>query len=136
MELKALIGKHKLSAVDIGNMQIKERYGAGFEDASCISFTLDGITYTAIEDPEDGYRSSMGTLNECNHVLQNQFPAIEVIGRMREKGEYGQVDEVLELVSSENGQIVLEVGTTNTDDYYPSFLAWWKPELMPKNIDN
>lgn len=32
-----------------------------------------------------------------------------------------------------NGQIVLTLGTENTDDYYPSFVCDWQPENLADN---
>ena len=46
-----LVGRHVLTGVDQGIIEI---YG---EEGNWVSFTLDGVTYTATEDPDDGYRS-------------------------------------------------------------------------------
>jgi len=57
IELKSLLGAHELSGVDMINRQV-EYYGS-MEDCNVINFVLDGKTYTAIEDYNDGYRSAM-----------------------------------------------------------------------------
>lgn len=133
MELKDLVGKHWLDAVDFTNEQIKETYGDRYEDSSVCRFRLDGVVYVAAEDPGDGYRSSMRELTvQDNAKLDNVFPAIEVIGRHRDKSGY-DADDILEIIDAVTGKIVLEVGTTRTDDYYPSFVACFSPENMATN---
>jgi hypothetical protein len=37
------------------------------------------------------------------------------------------------LVCDKDGLVILEVGTDNNDDYYPSFVSSWKPENMAVN---
>lgn len=136
MELESLVGARRLDAVDFENEKIKELYGDGFEDSSVCRFRLDGIVYVAIEDPSDGYRSNMRDIVVANDVrMVNEFPAVEVVGRMRTRSEYGDVDDVLELVDAYTDRVVLEVGTGNTDDYYPYFVASFHPEAMATNAD-
>lgn len=133
MELKDLVGKHLLSGVDITNQRIKESYGDGFEDAQCISFCLDGVVYTAIEDPDDGYRSSMRDIMQTEFVkLNNTFEPQEVMATHRTEGEYSH-DDTLVLTDTTTGKVVLEVGTDNSDDYYPCFVASFTPENMAIN---
>ncbi|OKP79795.1 hypothetical protein BTE77_06815 [Ensifer adhaerens] len=135
-ELTDLIGRRRLDAVDFSNEKIKEIYGDEFVDSSVCRFRLDGIVYVAIEDPGDGYRSNLRNLAIANDAnMMNVFPAIDVDGRHRTSGEYGQVDDVLELVDAITGKVVLEVGTDNVDDYYPGFVSSFHPENMATNAD-
>lgn len=135
-ELTDLIGKRRLDAVDFDNEQVKEIYGDGYEDCSVCRFRLDGVVYVAIEDPNDGYRSSMRSLVVANDAtMKNVFPAIEVVGKHRTIDEYGNEHDVLELVDGITDRVVLEVGTDSTDDYYPSFVASFHPENMATNAD-
>lgn len=129
MELKDLIGLHKLSGVDITNQQVKSEYGSGFEDCQCISFCLDGKVYTAIEDPGDGYRSSMREIKISDIELKNKFPAVKVMGVMKPDDNYAK-NETLQLLNIKTGQVILEVGKDNTDDYYPYFVSNFTPENM------
>lgn len=132
MELRDLVGPHKLSGVDMSNEHIKREWGDSFEDCQVINFTLDRKTYTAIEDPSDGYRSSMNEIKESEVVIKNKFKPVKVIGRMREDDRF-EVNEILDLIDEKTGKIVLSVGTSNTDDYYPSFVAEFTPENMAIN---
>lgn len=132
MELKELTGKKVLDAVDFSAESIKS-WGDSYEDCQVCRFRLDGVVYSAVEDPDDGYRSHMRDLvvNE-NSTMTNVFEGQEVLCRYRDKSEY-DTDDVLELVDTTTGKVVLEVGTRNTDDYYPWFTATFNPEAMAVN---
>lgn len=131
-ELTDLVGKRMLDAVDFSTDRVKQ-WGEHYEDCSVCRFRLDGVVYTAIEDPSDGYRSSMASLDVSDSAMANVFPPIEVLGRHRTKGQYSGEDDVLELVDTTSGKIVLEVGTDNVNDYYPGFVASFHPENMAIN---
>lgn len=132
--LESLVGEHILDAVDTFTESVKQ-YGDHFEDCSIIRFRLDGKVYTATEDPDDGYRSSLGTLfMSADEPMRNTFPAIRVDARKKANETY-QTNDTLELVDLVTGKVVLEVGTDNTDDYYPSFVGAFWPENMATNQD-
>lgn len=134
-ELTDLIGKRRLDAVDFEIEKVHE-WGDRYVDASVCRFRLDGVVYVAIEDPSDGYRSSMRDLFIPNDkTVKNVFPAIEVVGKHRTVGSYSGKDDVLELIDAVTGKVVLEVGTDNIDDYYPGFVASFHPENMATNAD-
>lgn len=132
MELKDLVGKHSLDAVDFSNEKVKE-WGDEFVDCQVMRFRLDGNVYTAVENPDDGYRSSMRGLAVGNDDMKNIFTPVEVIGRHRVKGYYDQKDDILELIDTVSGEVVIEVGTENTDDYYPCFVASFNPKSITTN---
>lgn len=133
MELKDLAGKKILDAVDFSNEKVKT-WGDGFEDSEVCRFRLDGVIYSAIEDPSDGYRSSMRDLNIEHGFMKNAFEPIEVLCIYREKDkEYGGIDDILILIDIGTGEKVLEVGTTDTDNYYPCYVASFHPENMVLN---
>ena len=126
MELKDLIGRHMLDAVDFDSEKIR-MWGDVYEDCEVMRFRLDGKVYTAIEDPEDGYRSSMSELTVSDDLMKNSFAPVEVLGRV--KGSNGD-DDILELLNVTTGKVIIEVGTDYSDDYYPSpsFVANFQPE--------
>lgn len=133
MELKDLVGKHILDAVDFTTGKVST-YGDEFEDAQLCRFRLDGNIYVAIEDPSDGYRSYLGELKiDTENKMFNIFPPISVIGHHRTIGSYGNKDDILELIDETTGKIVLEIGTADIDDYYPGFIASFHPEAMQIN---
>lgn len=132
--LTDLLGERMLDAVDFTCEKIHQ-YSDEYEDASVCRFRLDGVVYMAVEDPNDGYRSSLGSLIVPNDkTMGNVFPPVAVIGRMMADDEYEKHD-VLEFVDAFTGKVVLEVGTANTNDYYPSFVASFHPEAMATNAD-
>jgi hypothetical protein len=134
IEMQSLVGKHLLSGVDESHLGIKT-WDDDFEDCQCINFILDGKTYTAIENPEDGYRSSMDKLIESEEIVSNTFASIEVLCLYKNKtnNRYSDDCDILEFYDTKNGKIVLEIGTDNTSDYYPSFVASFTPENFSCN---
>ena len=133
MELKDITGVKKLDAVDFSTESIKS-WDDMYEDCQVCRFRLDDVVYVAIEDPEDGYRSSMKELFIDNNAkIKNVFKKIDVICRHRNKMDNHTDADVLELIDAKTGKIVLEVGTENTDDYYPWFTASFNPKAMCLN---
>ena len=134
MELKDLVGKYKLDAVDFSEESIKT-WGDVFEDCQICRFRLNGVTYLAVEDPNDGYRSSMKELSiDKDAEMRNIFSDIDVVARHRTKGECGDEDDILEIINSYSGEIILEVGTESVDDYYPGYVARFHPENIGVNV--
>lgn len=131
VEFDCLIGEHVLDAVDSSTERVKT-WGDSFEDANVIRFRLDGKVYTAVEDPDDGYRSSMERLYIADDPIKNVFPPCKVLVRKKADEAYGSND-TLEMLDVVTGKVVLEVGTDNSDDYYPSFVAAFHPENMAVN---
>jgi len=131
IELASLVGEHQLDAVDMSTTQVK-KWSDTLEDANVIRFRLDGKVYTAVEDPSDGYRSSMEKIFVSDDAMNNVFSPVKVVGRINDKGEYHSND-TLELIDVANGKTILRVGTDNSDDYYPWFVAEWTPGNMAVN---
>jgi hypothetical protein len=104
-------------------------------DSNGICFTLDDTTYLVFEDGNDGYRSSAGPVLSFAGMPYEmggrggEYCRLPVVCSWSTEGEYSRVDEVLEMRLKETGQVVLRVGTENTDDYYPCFVAEWMPPL-------
>ncbi len=115
MTLNDLAGPHLLTGCDMDSTG----------DANAIVFVLDGTAYRAQEDPNDGYRSYMGELSVSKKPVVNMFAPVPVFGRLA-KTE----NDVLELIDVGTGKTVIEVGTDNSCDYYPSFVGCFTPENM------
>jgi hypothetical protein len=132
MTLDDFVGKEfDLTGVDTAQIANTNDYGGG--DASTITFELDGVCYQAIEDPEDGYRSCMKEIVVVPYVPQiNRFHPVRVRGQ--KTPEVGSTThDAVQFVCLENDKVVLEVGTHNTDDYYPSFVGDFRVKDMPDN---
>ena len=132
MELKDLIGLHELSGVDHTTEMVKQ-YGNHNEEVNVVRFILDGKTYKVIEDPSDGYRSYCGQIDVCDEQLSNTFPPQNVIGKMMDSSDYSQCD-IIQFTDEVTGKVVLEIGTANSDDYYPYCVMYWSPENLACNI--
>lgn len=133
IELNTLVGEHILTGVDHEQVRIVDAGGYDYEDATMLRFVLDGQIYVATEDPNDGYRSSLRSLLIVDGPpVANMFAPVRVF--VREAGsdrEY--VNDYLEFIDANNGKTILEVGTDNADDYYPSFVGRFWPERMAVN---
>ena len=134
MELKDLVGEAVLGIVPMTD--IRHPFDA---DASGVMFSIDQTTYLVFEDPNDGYRSAAGPLlHFAGDAYQlgtpnSQYIREPVLISHRTRGEYSGEDDVIEMRSKSTGQLIFEVGTTNVDDYYPSFHCAWHPEGLAAN---
>lgn len=127
--LEQLVGPHLLSGVQPGIRQATERY---HEDANTLAVVLDGKCWVIVEDPSDGYRSSMQDIEAGDLAeVTNTFKPVRVTAAMRDYS----VDDVLEFTDDATGKTVLAIGTANTIDYYPYFVADWMPENLIHNAD-
>ncbi len=124
MELIDLVGEHTLNHAAV---VISSPFNT---EASGIAFFMDGMAYLALEDPSDGYRSSLGIIFSAKadpySMGIHNYESInrKVVCKHVAKTEYHESD-ILEIVDSETGHTWLRVGTDNSDDYYPSFVSEW-----------
>lgn len=117
-KLNDLCGKHILQGVEYRN--------DGYSDITL--FKLDGVTYKATEDPDDGYRSCMGSLEVVEQSPRYSFET-EVLCSMCESNDA----DILEVRDTQNGKIILRIGTANVWDYYPYCVMEWMPGNMACN---
>lgn len=133
MELKELVGKHFLSGIERGRTERKSFFGAT-DMRDSIKFCLDGVNYVAVEDPCDGWRSFCEELEISEIPCKIQIPKTEVLCTMKpDDDRCGVNNDVLVLTDCETGLVVLEVGTANTNDYYPYCVMEWTPENLSCN---
>jgi hypothetical protein len=125
-ELKDLVGMRKFSGFDRRTETVKDECGEHADSEVCL-FVLDGVTYRAEEDPEDGYRTSMKPLAFTNEEVKNSFDPVDVFCVHRTTGEYSDVDDILQIMNLK-ADIILEIGTENIDDYYPVFVSKFSAE--------
>lgn len=109
-ELEDLLGDHKLSGIGPENEQ--------YDGTRALSFILDGEVITAIEDENDDYRSSLGRLIVGGLGAKiKEFKAIDVTGVSRG-------GSIVDIVDQNTLRTILSIGTDDSDDYYPSFVAY------------
>lgn len=127
MKLKELCGGHILSGVETGTKKRSQVIWVNY-----IKFCLDGTVYVAVEDPDDGYRSTCEELEvEANGVCNIKIPDTYVTCSMAPDGTSS--NDVLIITDVATGKPVLEVGTENYVDYYPCCVMRWMPENLVWN---
>lgn len=130
--LKDLVGRHILSGIETG--QVKRTIFGYEEECNYIKFTLDGVHYMAVEDPDDGYRSYLYDLEISDTPCRYPLPDVAVECHMRpDDVEHYEVNDILVFVDVKNGKEVLAIGTGNTDDYYPYCVLDYIPENLSCN---
>jgi hypothetical protein len=129
LELKDLVGKHVLTGCQYGTMT--ETYNWGEETSNTLDFILDGRVLSVIEDPDDGYRSSMRGIveNRDGLIITNTFEPCEVVGI----AGTGIEADVIHFYDVVTGKVVISIGTLDIDSYYPCFIAEFNPENMAIN---
>lgn len=105
-----------------------------FDPANAMLFILDGVCYAAVEDPDDGYRSSCRSVlvveDEAlaKKLVTNRFNGVQVTAR------YSTEDNCDSVILTEvDGNDIVEFGTDYTDEYYPSFVAYFRPDKLRVN---
>lgn len=131
LSLEDLIGDHELSGVDESSLSVEDDCGYK-ADVDIVRFTLDNVTYKATEDPSDGYRSYLEGIEITEEKPRNQFIPHAVIGKMKPKDDY-QTSEIIQFFDKVTGELVFEVGTDDTEDYYPFCVMFWNPEGLAMN---
>lgn len=131
MELKDLVGEHQLSGVDTIRERVKQSEDY-YEDYEVVRFVIDGKTYKATEDQADGYRSYLKNLEVTDEKVKNSFPPQKVVGKMKDDSGW-EKNDTIQFIDKTTGKVVLEVGTDNTDDYYPYCVLRWSPQNLAIN---
>jgi len=140
--LEDLCGQRMLSGR--GEM-VLESAETSDDNAFVVVLRLDGTLYWFQEDPEDGYRSSLKAIKKLRgwpqDVPRSTFVALDpvmVTLRIRRESAEPELDstrrdEVLYGLDERTGLVLFEVGTEDTNDYYPRFVHRWSPEgVLPK----
>lgn len=130
VSLRDLVGLHMLSGVDFNTTHVDN---IDRSEANVINFVLDGVTYSAIEDPNDGYRSSMEDIVVATATVTNTFAPVQVMCVIRENNGWREYHDLLDCYDVKNGKRVLSVGTDRNDSYYPSFVSDFTPGNMHIN---
>lgn len=107
-------------------------------DASGGAFELDDMTVFIFEDPSDGYRSSaiepmIVKAPMYSFGCSPEYIRAPVLVRLWERSEYGGAAEGIEIIDMRNGKTILRAGTSNSDDYYPSYTFDWMPKELAEN---
>jgi hypothetical protein len=91
-------------------------------------FKLGHKVFEAVEDENDGYRSMLSTVDEAPEERTKN--AIFFKRRLDEvRVEVLESIEGFRLMSVNDGHIWLEIGTSDADCYYPSFVFNYHPRV-------
>lgn len=98
------------------------------------ALTLNRSTYLFFEDPSDGYRSYLSEIFQVTGFrLHNHFKPLLV--NVEESETYNH--DVFKLLCRRTGHLICEIGTDNTDDYYPSCVAFFDASVLETaQLDN
>ncbi len=133
MEFKEFKGRHLLSGVDRTSHQKREGESEWEDYGDEYLICIDGINYLMIEDLNDGYRSNMLDPEITDREIKNRFEEQEVFIQHRTDGHYsGEKSNIMEIYSM-SGDLILEIGTDNIDDWYPGAVFNYIPENMEVN---
>lgn len=125
LPFKFFEGLHVLSGVDLFDVTI------GGEIANMVLFEMDGQSYLAAEDPSDGYRSSLKYIEKSRKKVKNRFKPVKVTGVV----EFTEQHDLISFFryKTRSKALVLQIGTANCDDYYPSFVGHFDPKALGRN---
>lgn len=131
--LDSFVGEHTLSGAYFDQITEPAYSGADYAlDSQVLRFTLDNLHYEAVEDPNDGYRSSLRCVRHAAIAPALKFAPVLVVGVMQTQSadDFKTKCEILQFLNASTRKIVMEIGTTDTDDYYPGFVALFSPENL------
>lgn len=134
MDFKDLVGEHLFSGFDcVPHIKTDNESSWDSYGDDCL-VCIDGLNYLITEDLCDEWRSRMTEPEITTRKIRNTFPEQKVIIKHRTKNKdwQGEDDDVLELYSM-NGDLILEIGTANISDWYPSAICNFMPESMEIN---
>ena len=128
-------GPHWFSGIDEFHTDGDNDFGWSALDGFAI--IIDGKTYLAVEDADDGYRSYayLRPLGEDEHVeVINQFePQLVYADSFREVDGSEYIDREVLVLKNKFNQMVLEISTDHSDNYYPVGCVRYYPENLPCN---
>lgn len=133
VKLEDLVGRHMLDvAMVMSRLPVDDDDWS--EEVDVMSFGMDGKTYTATEDADDGYRSMLGSLEvEDGHttaILSGTHIEREV--EIKYFSKYPDTKpcnhewcDIIRIIDVQTKHIWLELGTDHSDKYYPFCIMRW-----------
>ena len=104
-------------------IELKAGLKGSFYGVDGYRFKIGPTVFEAVEGESDGYRSCMAEVKAVDKEPKDIFfkrAISKVLVKDKTHGHYGTFDGY-ELIDLEDGHVWLELGTDNTDDYYPMF---------------
>ncbi len=110
-------------------MEIKQGLEADFYGVDNECFKLEQFVFEAVEDPDDGYRSCMQEVrmkDDTEGLIFFTTPLARV--RVTENSDSVDDFDGYALVDVKDGHEWLVFGTSESSDYYPSFIFCYTPK--------
>lgn len=95
-------------------------------------FKVGNVILQAIEDPDDGCRSCLGSIetveDDTDIFFKTPIAPVLVSERTESIGRYSKTFEGWQLIDAEDGHVWLVVGTEDIGNYYPGFFFEYFPK--------
>lgn len=135
MEIKELAGFSVLSAVDRLSGTHKRYEDDEYpEPCEILRVVLGGRAIEVRENPGDGYRSNHIGPRRTRAKIKNRFADVPVFCLHQTSGQSYGDDDILVVYASATGKELLRFGTSNVDDYYPSWVCNFDAEALDAAI--
>lgn len=134
-------GIHYLSGV--GSIQFTDENSLNYNEIEGYLFEIDGITYLAYLDPNDGWRSYGVIQPTAKYKCQYRFPPQKVVvtnkhinGKQTDDLGYSKDlnQDFLIIKDAILNKEVLAVGTDYSEDYYPVAIFRYSPMNLYSNV--
>lgn len=132
LKFESLCGKHIFYGCELGEEQFEDIWGNKDTRNICL-FNLDGITYKAGEDPDDGYRSYCSSLEIFDKLPKYFIPGGNLVVCSMEEIPPHEINDILVIRDFKNGKTILRVGTDYSVSWYPCCRFEYYPENMSCN---
>lgn len=136
-DISDLCGSRKLTGIDRATESRTGECSNSYEDVEVCRLEMDGVVYEFSEDPDDGYRSQHYGPTKIDTPLVNTFAPIAVVCTHVEESTFGFSKgdaDVLRVVNAKTGAVILDVGTNDIDDYYPSWICNFSAEALGVSV--
>lgn len=132
LKFENLCGKHIFYGCELCIEEFEDEW-IGKNVRSVCLFNLDGITYKATENPDDGYRSYCDALEVSDKLPKYFIPGGNLVMCSMKENEDWAENDVLVIKDFKNGKEILRVGTAYVNDWYPCCVFEYNPENMSCN---
>jgi hypothetical protein len=135
--------QYKLEDINVLNNQVGKFYGiVKTTDVNDVNnyFKIGSIVFNAVENEDDGYRSSLEGIfvvavdEQKNLQLLFKEEPINVKIKVTEDFMYLYNDNE-SIISITPTLPILKIGTDHSDDYYPLFVFDYNENVIDENID-
>lgn len=151
MQLEGLKGIHNLSGIECGYINKYFRWKEEIKYQNCdnrckyIAFTLDGVTYVAVQSDinEDATSICRENLIVSNEKLSTVFNPVKVMCKYKRTEKTDDsftdgniscvLDSILQIYDINTNRLIIEVGTENINSDYHFFTCKFNPQNINRH---